>query len=864
MTNTHPNWRVSAFLRFAWVALAVSPLLPVHAQEPTPALIFAEDYSKPLTVSRKWDPTKSNIHDDTGYAGVKPEYTIVDEPQASGGKVMQIEVPGFLQTILGNVTAVKGRTYRIRLRLRCLGQQSVDVMVRRKPAPYRRYWTTTVQAGEAWRDYDLLGHVPAVYKGTEDNTACLMLMVKATTTLWIDSVEATELPPDYTPPPDPEPAPGNVLHNSGFELGFEGWYHHAAAEVVAGQGHSGGGALRLTGRQGLTSTWYKLARGRPYRVSAWCRFETGKGHVRLGPCRYVWPTGGVSILKSIPVGAGEWKKIGFDFTVPDALRASEPFFYLRIWNIPRESTGPLLVDDVVLCPAETDPAYTPRSAIELSVRSRAPKGVYLPGEDVQLDVRIWSPEGRPLPDGVQIALFDETNTEARCEPVALDGTQTGTCVIRDLPTGYWRVETRTGLPAADCAEGETFVVKTPLTPEIHDAVFSLGSHMSNDDAALRAAHRLGVRWDRFHDIMGTPTKWVSLEPTKGEWRTEEPRQVTMRRSSGTQMLGLIDRCPGWVQGIEGKDRRGRTRHFHAMTLRQEDIPAWRAYVHRTVTQFRNDIRAWEITNEPQHSARKKLPAGTPGQQYAMIAKAAAEEIRRADPMAKIIGVGGTNTHHKDFLNSLGEAGVFSLVDTISIHSYGTGAAPCGQSPASYMRCVESVRELVRSYTGKEVEIWDTESGIPIDSASRKFRTLPGQEAYSGAILFAKMLVARRAAGIRKWFLFHAKVQPDCCARGCGHYFELNNTVTPAGLTLAVAFHFLQTADFDRLEEKGDAGLVRVHFRRPEDRMTVVWSNQGDQSVPLPKGASAFSVWGRPVEPAPNGLMVNRDPVYIVQ
>jgi hypothetical protein len=259
-----------------------------------------------------------------------------------------------------------------------------------------------------------------------------------------------------------------------------------------------------------------------------------------------------------------------------------------------------------------------------------------------------------------------------------------------------------------------------------------------------------------------------------------------------------------------------------------------------------------------------LPAGTPGQQYAMIAKAAVEEIRKADPTAKIIGVGGTNTHHTDFLNSLGEAGVFVLFDTISIHSYGTGAAPCGLSPASYMRCVDGVRALVRKYTGGDIEIWDTESGIPLDSASRKYRTLPGQEAYSGAVLFAKMLVARKAAGIGKWFLFHAKIQPDSFARGCGHYFELNDTVTPAALSLAVAVHFLQTAEFDKLQEDTDAGLVRVHFRRPDGQVTVMWSNRGTQRFPVPEGARAFSVWGRRLEVDQGQMALDARPVYVVE
>ena len=310
------------------------------AEKQGPVVIYEEDYSKPLTVSRTWDPAKSNIHDNTGYAGVHPEYSIVEAEGAAGGKAVQIDVPGFLHTFLCNVKAVAGRTYGIRLRLRSLGQQTVDVRIRRKPAPYRAYWGTSIQTGEAWREYDLLGHVPKVYKGKEDGTAGLLLVVKATTTLWIDRVRVIELPADYAPPPDPEPEPGNVIHNSSFELGLDGWYHHSAAEIAAGEGHSGDAALRLGWWQGLSSTWYRLARGRPYRVSARCRFTGKGGRVRYGVSRYVWPAGGTSAIRDANLKGGVWQRVSFDFTVPDALRAPEPYFYFRLSAIPKERRSP--------------------------------------------------------------------------------------------------------------------------------------------------------------------------------------------------------------------------------------------------------------------------------------------------------------------------------------------------------------------------------------------------------------------------------------------------------------------------------------------------------------------------------------------
>ena len=166
--------------------------------------------------------------------------------------------------------------------------------------------------------------------------------------------------------------------------------------------------------------------------------------------------------------------------------------------LPKKQDTLLLVDDIMLCPAATEVEYAPRTAVELRLRSRAPRGVHLPSEAVHLDIALWNPRKLPAPQEIGVVVFDEAGNEQlrRRAAIAQDGK--GSCTIEDLPTGYWRIETRTGLAKDQCSEAEAFIVVAPPMPRVPDAEFSLGSHMSNNEPALRSAYRLGIRWDRFH------------------------------------------------------------------------------------------------------------------------------------------------------------------------------------------------------------------------------------------------------------------------------------------------------------------------------------------------------------------------------
>ena len=77
-----------------------------------------------------------------------------------------------------------------------------------------------------------------------------------------------------------------------------------------------------------------------------------------------------------------------DFTVPDALRAPEPYFYFRLSAIPNEKDGSLLLDDVMVSPIATGEDYVPRRDVEIRARSRTPRGVHVPGQEAHIERRI--------------------------------------------------------------------------------------------------------------------------------------------------------------------------------------------------------------------------------------------------------------------------------------------------------------------------------------------------------------------------------------------------------------------------------------------------------------------------------------------
>lgn len=170
------------------------------------------------------------------------------------------------------------------------------------------------------------------------------------------------------------------------------------------------------------------------------------------------------------------------------------------------------------------------------------------------------------------------------------------------------------------------------------------------EEVMDQAESAGVQWGR------EEFEWDVIEPTDDSFSfTAYDAVLAQYQAHDIDMLGLLTYSSDWASTNAGSPYA----EFYA-----PEEAAWRDYVRTVVTHYAADVPAWELWNEPNHSGfwRSDL------EDYATLVNAAAEEIRAADPSARIVlgGLSGTDTDYLELLLPLLDDGA---VDIIAVHPY---------------------------------------------------------------------------------------------------------------------------------------------------------------------------------------------------
>jgi hypothetical protein len=183
----------------------------------------------------------------------------------------------------------------------------------------------------------------------------------------------------------------------------------------------------------------------------------------------------------------------------------------------------------------------------------------------------------------------------------------------------------------------------------------------------------------------TICQWSSISPEKGVfvWDGNDQR-IKVAEKAGVKLMCVIggdflnrppkyrrNPVPEWAQK---RDRSGNPEGtpvskdtWHGKlgyVYLQPQLEDWREYVSAVVTRYKGRIVYYELLNE----ASLYLPAKC----YMEYMKVAAEEIRKADPDAVILGISSTSDRKADINTYIGKClalGADSYMDHITIHPY---------------------------------------------------------------------------------------------------------------------------------------------------------------------------------------------------
>ena len=127
--------------------------------------------------------------------------------------------------------------------------------------------------------------------------------------------------------------------------------------------------------------------------------------------------------------------------------------------------------------------------------------------------------------------------------------------------------------------------------------------------------------------------------------------------------------------------------------------AWERFIHEFVARYRNEIKCYEIMNEPNLYL-------TP-EQYTDYLKRAYRAAKKADPECVVVGfcsTGDLNGNLGKFLEECGKLGAFQFTDAVSFHPYN---AQLDDSPVPAEQQIRQVFAILRKYR-KDLQLWNSE------------------------------------------------------------------------------------------------------------------------------------------------------------
>ncbi len=752
------------------------------------------------------------------------------------------------------LTVRKNKSYKIALWARAEGAVgSVSLGLRQSPEPYKMHLSTSFEPGPDWEQFSLEGTCL-----DSDRQAGLFVWFApdGRGTLWVDDVSVVEEEPKTVDLPLPS---GNVVPNASFEVDWErDWRsRQVRPSYDAENPFHGQRSLRrdLDGRaEHLVSRLMEFGAGGSFTLGLAARTE-GKADVTAE----LWPgivhEGQGPLLRLHCQPGSAWKTY---HTTSRLAPSSNGTYYLAI-HIRPEGRAAVWLDAVRLEPGEAAETFSPRREVEASLSSSALAHIYRAGQPVELTVRAFNCSKQAAPCQWFCRVTDYWRREVAQVPLRLEFPASGTVeTLVQIPLK------KTGVFLADLWDGKetlsslSFSVLPPLST-IPAQKSVAGGHFQLDAFHLQVARATGIRWTRIHDCEEI-THWRTAEPEKGRFVWFDDK-VRLARQHGVEILGEFLRVPPWASSAKGK-----ATGEEVCLYPPRDLEEFAAYVRAVVGHYRNDIHHWEIWTDPYGAGFWR---GTP-EEYARLAKVAAQETRKADPKAVIVAP-SAYPNSEQWIERALAAGATSGVDRFSYHGYGLLV------PKGYRRVTEWAAFGGRS---QPLAIWNTETGVTsgtfyrhlpdkfVDPYTLWIAPIPYDQATEQC---AKLFVLALAGGAERYFHYWDVYEETLLPRlSAMSIFEYDTGLRPMGVAYAVAISFL-----DGTRGKGWLELpnqILASLLADDQRMiAVLWRTAGRRAkriaIPLePSLVDARDLMGNRVAlPMRDGgfeLSVGGEPLYL--
>ena len=203
------------------------------------------------------------------------------------------------------------------------------------------------------------------------------------------------------------------------------------------------------------------------------------------------------------------------------------------------------------------------------------------------------------------------------------------------------------------------------------------------------AGELGVKYLR------CAFSWNAIEksPGKYDWSFWD-NLVEEAHKADVELIPYVAYTPAWAAEKQ--------QEFWAQPPR--DTAVYADFMRRIVSRYRGKIKAWEIWNEPDNREYWQGPVAS----YAALVKAAAKEMRRADPGIVLV-LGGMSRGPGQFFRALlSDYGIAGYVDVIAMHAY-PESWDQERAEVIFQDWAQQMAEMVE-HEGSGADFWINEMG----------------------------------------------------------------------------------------------------------------------------------------------------------
>ncbi|GAB2886761.1 hypothetical protein GCM10027046_13840 [Uliginosibacterium flavum] len=374
--------------------------------------------------------------------------------------------------------------------------------------------------------------------------------------------------------------------------------------------------------------------------------------------------------------------------------------------------------------------------------------------------------------------------------------------------------------------GQTTVLRPPLEADGGAALFSrqyFGLHMHRAEAIRWPAVKFGSwrLWD-------SGISWADIERTPGQFDFARlDRYILMAERFKLEVVLPLALTPQWASS---KPKQA-SAYGPGKASPPADIELWRRFVRTVANRYKGRIAAYELWNEAN------IPNFFDGDEadLAKLARVFSEEIRRADPQAKIIAPSGAGLldPRKDFVVRFLQASKGVHFDAFNFHLY-TGE----HRPELMIPHVQALQDQVRKAGFANLPLWNTESGYEVRSREPNFgstsHTAHEPERVAAYLVRAMLIV--RALGVER---FHWYAWDD--GRMAMTYADFA-TPNPVGIAYTQLVPLLEGARLHECQiDKTGPSRCRLTSAAGRDFM-VVWSGRDEVeqwTSPVPVQVSAL-------------------------